>query len=84
MNSYVHKFIYLNSKSTVWNTVDYSGQENLFEEFTCAWTAWALPVNHLRHQGVPQIETMKNSHLHYGQSEGEDSDVRDQARTVQP
>jgi hypothetical protein len=27
----VHKFIYNYSKSTVWNTVDYFGQEKLFE-----------------------------------------------------
>jgi hypothetical protein len=27
----VHKFIYINSKSTIWNTIDYSGQKKPFE-----------------------------------------------------
>jgi hypothetical protein len=47
-------------------------------------TVRALAADRPRQQGVPLIETMKNLHLHYGLSEGEESTVRDQARTVQP
>jgi hypothetical protein len=71
-----------NSKSTVRNTVDYSGQENLFGNFTFARTIWALPVDHPRHQGMPWTGTMQNTHLHCGLSEGERSTVQDQAWTV--
>jgi hypothetical protein len=38
ISSQVHKSIYLISKSTVRNTVDYSGQHKLFGEFTCTRT----------------------------------------------
>jgi hypothetical protein len=74
---YMHKFIYINSKSTVRNTVDYSGQDNFF------WKVH-LCTDRTRHQGVPRIGTMQNTHLHCGLFEGEESTVRDQARTIRP
>jgi hypothetical protein len=80
----VHKYIYINSKSTVQNTVDYSRQEKPFGKFTCARTVRALSVDHPRHQDMPRIETMQNSHSHYGLSKGEETTVWDQAWTVRP
>jgi hypothetical protein len=80
----VHKFIYINSKSTIRNTVDYFGQEKLFGKFTYARTVRALSADRPRHQGDPRTGTMQNSHLYYGLSKAEESTVRDQARTVRP
>jgi hypothetical protein len=80
----VHKFIYINSKSTVRNTVYYSGYEKLFGKFTYVWTVRALAADRPRHQGEPRTRTMQNLHLYYRLSEVEESTVRDQARTIRP
>jgi hypothetical protein len=80
----VHKFIYDYSKSTVRNTVDYSGQEKLFGK-----TPKRGPSGPLR-RTVHDIrvtlgqEQCKNTRLHYGPSDGEASTIQDQARTVRP
>jgi hypothetical protein len=58
----VHKFIYINSKSTVRNTVDYSGQEKLFENSPVR-TARAPPTDHPRHQGEPETGTLQKQEL---------------------
>ena len=78
----MHKFIYNYSKSTVWNIVDYSGQEKLFGK-----TPNRGPSEPLR-RTVRDIrvtigqEHCKNTSLHYESSDGKASTVRDQARTV--
>jgi hypothetical protein len=82
--SQVHKFIYNYSKSTVQNTVDYSGQEKLFGKTpTCG------PSRPLRRTARGTKVTLKQGHckntsLHYGPSDGEASTIQDQARTVRP
>jgi hypothetical protein len=48
--SQVHKFIYNYSKSTVRNTVDYSGQEKLFGKTDQTRTVRALAADRPRHQ----------------------------------
>jgi hypothetical protein len=78
----VHKFIYNHSKSTVRNTVDYSGQEKLFGK-----TPMRGPSGPLRRtvRGTKVTlgqEHCKNTSLHYGPSGEEASTVRDQAWTV--
>jgi hypothetical protein len=75
-------FIYNYSKSTVRNTVDYSGQEQLFGK-----TPKRGPSGPLRRtvRGTKVTlgqEHCKNTSLHYGPSDGEASTVRDLARTV--
>jgi hypothetical protein len=43
------RFNYNYTKSTVWNTVDYSGQEKLFGKIDYARTVWAFAADHPRH-----------------------------------
>jgi hypothetical protein len=69
------KFIYINSKSTIRNTIDYFGQENLFGNSPVR----ALPADRLRNLGVPRTGNVQNFDLHSGLSEAEESTVRDQA-----
>jgi hypothetical protein len=57
----VHKFIYNYSKSTVWNTVDYFGQEKLFGKTDLARTVRALAADRPRHQDDPRTEPMQKS-----------------------
>jgi hypothetical protein len=64
-----HKSIYMNSKSTVSNTIDYSRQEKLFGIITYARTIQAVQADRPRHQGVPRTGTMQNTRLHCGLSE---------------
>ena len=45
----MHKFMYNYSKSTVRNTVDYSGQEKLFGKTDYARTVRALAADRPRH-----------------------------------
>ena len=80
----MHKSIYINSKSTVQNTADYSGQEKLFGKCTYTRTVRALPADRPRHQGEPWTGTLQKQCLHYGLSDGEASIALDQARTVRP
>jgi hypothetical protein len=55
-----------------------------FGKFTCVRAVRGLLVGHPRHQGVPRIGTMQNTHLHCGLIKEEETTVRDQARTVRP
>jgi hypothetical protein len=71
----VHKFIYIYSKSTVRNTVDYFGQEKLFGKTDQARTVRDTKVS------LGQ-EHFINASQHCGPSDGKASTVRDQARTV--
>jgi hypothetical protein len=66
-----HKSIYINSKLIIWNTIDYSGHEKLFGGPSVTPTC-ASDRNYTK------------SHSHYGQSEAEESTIRDQARTIWP
>jgi hypothetical protein len=82
--SQVHKFIYNYSKSTVRNTIDYSGHERLFGKTPkrgpsrpLRWTVRDTKVSLGQEHCI-------NASLHYGPSDGEASTVRDQVRTVRP
>jgi hypothetical protein len=55
------RFIYNYTKSTVRNTVDYSGQEKLFEKTGQARTVRALAVDRPQHQDDPRTEPMQKS-----------------------
>jgi hypothetical protein len=59
----VNKFIYNYSKSTVRNTVDYPGQEKLFEKNTYARTVRALAADRPRHQGELRTGTLQKQKL---------------------
>jgi hypothetical protein len=53
------KFIYNYTKSTVRNTVDYSGQEKLFGKTGHARTVRGLAADRPRHEDVPRTEPMQ-------------------------
>jgi hypothetical protein len=55
------RFIYKYTKSTVRNTVDYSGQEKLFGKTGQAWTVRALAADRPHHQDDPRTEPMQKS-----------------------
>jgi hypothetical protein len=55
------RFIYNYTKSTVRNTVDYSGQEKLFGKTGQARTVRALAADRLRHKDDPRTEPMQKS-----------------------
>ena len=55
------RFIYNYTKSTVRNTVDYSGQEKLFGKTGQARTVRALAADRPQHQDDPRIEPMQKS-----------------------
>ena len=55
------KFIYNYAKSTVRNTVDYSGQEKLFGKTGQARTVRALVADRPRHKDDPRTEPMQKS-----------------------
>jgi hypothetical protein len=80
----VHKFIYNYSKSTVRNTVDYSGQETIFGKTPKGGPSGPLRQTVRGTKVTLGQEHCKNTSLHYGPSDGEASTVRDQAWTVQP
>jgi hypothetical protein len=80
----VHKFIYNYSKSTVWNTIDYSGQEKLFGKTPKRGPSGPLRRTVRDTRVTLGQEHCKNTRLHYEPSDGEASTVRDQARTVRP
>jgi hypothetical protein len=54
------RFIYNYSKSTVWNTVDYSGQEKLFGKTGQARTVRAFAADRPGHLNDPRTEPMQN------------------------
>ena len=71
------RFIYNYTKSTVRNTVDYSGQEKLFGKTGQART--------VRDIGIPLGQNhCKNTSIHYGLSGGKAKTTRALARTVRP
>jgi hypothetical protein len=78
------RFIYNYTKSTVRNTVDYSGQEKLFGKTGQARTVRAPAVDRPRHQDTLRTEPMQNTSLHYGLSGGKTRTVRALARIVRP
>ena len=82
--SQVHKFIHNHSKSTVRNTIDYSGQEKLFGKTPTCGPSGPLRRTVRGTKVTLGQEHCKNTSLHYGLSDGEASTVRDQARTVRP
>jgi hypothetical protein len=53
------RFIYNYTKSSVRNTVDYSGQEKFFGKSGQARTVRAFAADHPRHLNNPQIEPMQ-------------------------
>jgi hypothetical protein len=53
------RFIYNYTKSIVWNTVDYSGQEKLFGKIGQARTVRALAADRPQHQDDPRTEPMQ-------------------------
>ena len=53
------RFIYNYTKSTVRNTVDYSGQEKLFGKTGQARTVRALAADRPRHEDDPRTEPMQ-------------------------
>jgi hypothetical protein len=53
------RFIYNYTKSTVRNTVDYSGQEKLFGKTDQARTVRALAADRPQHQDDPRTESMQ-------------------------
>jgi hypothetical protein len=55
------RFIYIYTKSTVRNTVDYSGQEKLFGKTGQARTVRALAADRPRHKDDPRTEPMQKS-----------------------
>jgi hypothetical protein len=55
------RFIYNYTKSTVRNTVDYSGQEKLFGKIDQARTARSLAADRPQHQDDPRTEPMQKS-----------------------
>jgi hypothetical protein len=55
------RFIYNYTKSTVRNTVDYSGQEKTFGKTGQARTVRALAADRLQHQDDPRTEPMQKS-----------------------
>ena|SRR6187455_2631443 len=55
------RFIYNYTKSTVRNTVDYSGQEKLFGKTGQARTVRALAADRPRHEDVTRPEPMQKS-----------------------
>jgi hypothetical protein len=55
------RFIYNYTKSTVWNTIDYSGQEKLFGKTGQARTVRALAADRPRHKDNPRTEPMQKS-----------------------
>ena len=55
------RFIYNYTKSTVRNTVDYSGQEKLFGKTGQARTVRALAADRPRHKDNPRTEPMQKS-----------------------
>jgi hypothetical protein len=55
------RFIYNYTKSTVRNTVDYSGQEKLFGKTGLARTVRALAADRPRHEDDTQTEPMQKS-----------------------
>jgi hypothetical protein len=81
--SQVHKFIYNHSKSTVRNTVDYSGQEKLFGKTSTRGPSGPLRRTIRDTKVSLGQEHCINASQHYGLSDGEASAVRDQARIVQ-
>jgi hypothetical protein len=55
------RFIYKHTKSTVRNTVDYSGQEKLFGKTGQAWTVRALAADRPHHQDDLRTEPIQKS-----------------------
>jgi hypothetical protein len=55
------RLIYIYTKSTVRNTVDYSGQEKLFGKTGQARTVRALAADRPRHEYVTRTEPMQKS-----------------------
>jgi hypothetical protein len=55
------RFIYNYTKSTVRNTVDYSGQEKLFGKTGQARTVRALAADRPQHQDDPRTEPIQKS-----------------------
>jgi hypothetical protein len=55
------RFIYKHTKSTVRNTVDYSGQEKLFGKTGQARTVRALAADRPHHQDDPRTEPIQKS-----------------------
>jgi hypothetical protein len=55
------RFIYNYTKSTVRNTVDYSGQEKLFGKTDQTRTVRALAADRPQHQDDPRTEPMQKS-----------------------
>jgi hypothetical protein len=55
------RFVYNYTKSTVRNTVDYSGQEKLFGKTGQARTVRALAADRPRHEDVTRPEPMQKS-----------------------
>jgi hypothetical protein len=55
------RFIYIYTKSTVRNTVDYSGQEKLFGKIGQARTVRALAADRPRHEDDTRTEPMQKS-----------------------
>jgi hypothetical protein len=53
------RFIYIYTKSTVRNTVDYSGQEKLFGKTGQARTVRALAADRPRHEDDTRTESMQ-------------------------
>jgi hypothetical protein len=59
----MHKFIYNDSKSTVRNTVDYSGHEKFFWKNTYVRTVRALAADRPRHRSEPRTGTLQKHTL---------------------
>jgi hypothetical protein len=78
------KFIYINSKSIVRNTVDYSEQEKLLGNSPVRGPSRPLRRTIRDTRVTLGQEHCKNKYLHCGLSEGEASTVRDQAQTNRP
>jgi hypothetical protein len=53
------RFIYNYTKSTIRNTVDYSGHEKFFAKTGQARTVWAFATDRPRHLNDPQTEPMQ-------------------------
>jgi hypothetical protein len=69
------RFIYIYTKSTVRNTIDYSGHEKLFGKTGQARTVRALAADRPRHEDDTRTEPMQNPSLHYGPSGGKERTV---------
>jgi hypothetical protein len=80
----VHKFIYIKSKSTVRNTVDYSGQEKPFGNSPMRGPFGPLRQTVRGTRVSLGQEHCKNTCKHYRLSEGEANTIWDEARTVRP